>query len=165
MRPGVERRHHGMALLASLVVLLILALLAAALLDTHAVQLRMAAGQLAFVRSRQAALAQLETWLDHLGLSVPAGVSGDLHCPAGRATASCTYPDLPEHLHTVISSELLLIDAGSGPPPRRVEDQASSAIHYRATHYEVTARAQASEAGPTVSLTQGVLVLHPGAGL
>lgn len=159
----VKRKYAqcGMALLTSMVVVLVLATLAAALLDTHTAQLRQAADNAAFARSRQGALAQLETWLDYLGLTVPAGKAGDRHCPAGEDMAGCTYPDLPPALHHVNRSELLVIDPGTRPPPRLAEAEASSAAAYRSVHYEVSAEAQASGDGPVVSLTQGVLVLHP----
>ena len=161
MRCAVERRPAGMALLTSLVVLMILAVLSAAVLDTFTLQLRMAHANLVFVQSRQAALAQLEIWLDHMALTVPAGFAGATHCP--QSSGGCDYPDMPDHLHAVSLSELRVIDRDL-PPPRRVTVEASSALHYRAMHYEITAGARARDDGPAVSLSQGVMVLYPGAG-
>ena len=60
VRSVAEQRRRGLALVTSLVLLLVLALLAAALLETYTVHVRMAAGNLAHVAARQAALAQLE---------------------------------------------------------------------------------------------------------
>jgi hypothetical protein len=160
----VERRRSGLALVTSLVVLLALAMLAAALLDTFTVHVRLAGGNLGYLGARQAALAQLETWLDYLALAVPAGEAGDRHCPAGTVSPACQYPDLPLELLDVAATELLLIDTDRAPP-RRAEVEASSAVSYRAAHYEITATARAEHGGPDVSLTQGVLVLYPGGGL
>lgn len=162
VRSVAERRRRGLALVTSLVLLLVLALLAAALLETYTVHVRMAAGNLAHVAARQAALAQLETWLDYLALTVPAGVAGDLHCPVGSGSPDCRYPDLPRELQHVAATELLVIDPGTAPPPRRTEAGASSAVSYRAARYEVTVTARATDQGPLVSLTQGMLVLYPG---
>ena len=159
-----EQRRRGLALVTSLVLLLVLALLAAALLDTYTVHVRMAAGNLAHVESRQAALAQLETWLDYLAQTVPAGEAGDLHCPVGSGSTACRYPDLPRELQRVAATELLVIDPGTAPPPRRAESEASSAVSYRAARYEVTVTARSTPEGPVVSLTQGMLVLYPGGG-
>ena len=152
-----------MALVASLVVLAALALLALVLLDTHAMQVRMAGGNIAHVTARQAALAQLETWLDYLALGVPAGRAGERHCPTGTVSPACAYPDLPRELLDVAATELLLIDPGMAPP-RRAEVEASSAVSYRAAHYELTVSARAADEGPAVSLSQGVLVLYPEGG-
>lgn len=158
-----ERRRRGIALVTGLVVLLALATLAMALLDTFAMHLRMAGGNLAYVASRQAALAQLETWLDYLALDVPRGQAGDRHCPTGTVTPACGYPDLPLALLDVAATELLLINPGMAPP-RRAEFEASSAVSYRAAHYELTVTARVEEEGPDVSLTQGVVVLYPEGG-
>lgn len=165
MRGGgvADRRDQeaGLALLTSLVVLVLLASLAAVLLDARSVELRMAAANAAFVQSRQAALAQLETWLEYLALTVPGGEAGATHCLEGNSDSNCSYRDLPLLLHEVADSRLEVL-ASHVLPPRSAEQELTSAVWYRAAHYEVTVDARAEADGPTTSLSQGVWVLYPG---
>lgn len=151
---GVPR---GFILVASLLILLVLALLAATVMETGLLQLRMTTQAERQARARHSALGQLERWLQYLGHSVPVGGPGERHC---TEALTCDYPDLPGALAPEGSNSMLQVVTAARPPPRLAEFEASSAVAYRATGYEITVEASAE--GSSVSITQGVTVLHPG---
>lgn len=151
----------GYILVVSLLVLLLLAMLAATVMQTNLLQLHMTAHMDQRVQARQAALGQVEAWLSYLGNSVPGGSAGDLHCVEGMAHAACRYTDLPREVAGNGTTELLIIAGDGGlPPPRLAEHAATSAVAYRAYHYEITVSAEVDAAA--YRTTQGVVVLSPG---
>ena len=152
---------RGYILLVSLLVLLFLAMLAATVMQTNLLQLRMTNNVERRMQARQAALSQLEAWLSYLGNSMPRGSAGDRHCVEGMAHAACDYADLPLEVAENGATELT-ITAGDGglPPPRLAEYEATSAVAYKAYHYEITVSTGVD--ATAYSATQGVTVLQPG---
>ena len=151
-------RRGGFVLVVSLLVLLVLALLATTVMHTSLLQLRMVTQVERQARARQAALGQLDIWLDYLGASVPAGGPGARHCVE---LADCEFPDLPGAMALDRTHSLLRVLDSAVQPPRLAEAEASSGLDYRATQSEITVTS--GDAGAVSRVTQGVTVLHPGA--
>ena len=152
---------RGYVLLVSLILLMLLGMLAATVMQTNLLQLRMTTNVERRMQARQSALGQLEAWLSYLGSSMPSGSPGDLHCVEGMAHAACNYADLPAEVAGDGVTELMIIVADGGlPPPRVAESEATSAVAYKAYQYEITVSTEIDATG--YSATQGVTVLQAG---
>lgn len=149
-------RQHGLVLVFALLVLLLLGLLVSSGMRVGLVQLRMARNLETTLLERQQALGEIERILQQLGLDAPAGPEGHFNCTTNHAGEHCREHSLTADEETAgaVQSHVLVVKSHR-PPPRVAEDGASSALAYRAVHYEVGA-----VAGGT-SLVQGVLILVP----
>jgi len=159
------RQQAGIILIFTLLFLLLLASLTAALTSGSLMQLRLATNSEEMAVSRQLALGELELWLEYMAGAYPDGRAGDRHCVLGSDIPDCRSHELPADLAGLDSSYITVVDEGGRPPPRLSERQATSALAYRAARYEITTEVDGRARGSgELSLTQGVLVIFPGEG-
>ena len=160
------RRHQvGVILVFSLLFLLLLASLTAALAGGGLMQLRLATNSEEMAVSRQLALGELELWLDYMGGAYPDGSAGERHCVLGSEIPDCHSHELPMGLASLDSSYITVVEEAGRPLPRLSERQATSALAYRAARYEITTEVEGRARGSgELSLSQGVLAIFPGEG-
>ncbi len=155
-RAVVGTGQGGLVLVFSLVFMLLLALMTTAITTVNQLQMRMVAqGEIA-AQSRQAALDEIELLLEQYK-AVPPGIPGTVHCIEGALLEKCDSRDLSQGGSGARSGWVTVVDPAGKPPPRLRESYATSTVAYYSARYEVTAVAG------QVSLTQGVLILYPGA--
>lgn len=148
--------QSGLVLVFSLVFLLLLALMTTAIATSAQLLMRMVGLAESNGLSRQSALDEIELLLQQQ-VAVPPGNPGELSCRAGQRLGQCDNHDLPAGRSEAVSGWITVVESGGRPPPRLRESHATSAVAYHSARYEITAVAG------QVSLTQGVLVLYPGA--
>ena len=151
-----EASQRGLVLVFALLVLLLLGLLVTAMTRASFLQLRMARNLETSVLERQQALGEIERILQHIGRDVPEGPDGYLNCTANHDSEDCDEKSLPldEGALGDVQSHIRIVETGR-PPPRAAQHNASSALAYRAMHYEIGA------ASGGTSLAQGMLILVP----
>lgn len=156
MSIAADSSERGMVLVFALLVLLLLSLLVSAVMRGSILQLRMARNLEIAVTEHQLALGEIERLLQHLGLKAPAGGPGYLHCLVDYTGEDCDAYSLPSSGEPVSGSRVYVRVVETGRlPPRVAEHAASSALAYRAVHYQVGA-----EVGRR-SMVQGMMVLVP----
>ena len=132
MRCVGNGKSRGMVLLMSLVVMMALAVLSATVLETSLLEVRLTTQVERKALARQAALGQLETWLDHLGTTIPGGAPGERHCPPGESSLPCEYRDLPADLNRVTRSEVRIVGTDIAPPPLLHQQPMTPVAHWLA---------------------------------
>ncbi len=166
MREDALRQQRGMVLVLSLVFLLLFAVIAAALLQSGQLELRMAGNSESVIRDRQRALAVLELLLEQPGIFAARERQGYRFCAPGDPGPGCDefslspVSVLPVALQPA-SARIERVGPLAVTLPAMHEALASSAVAFAATRFELWVAT--GEIGQRrTELAQGVMRRVPG---